>query len=95
LFLTQYIQLSVEHVANIKCHGDILHSFFMLGLKNLVYILYLWHISIQTSPISYVPWPPVGSGCYIGQHREAMKSAEELVRIREALFTSLDTNSVL
>lgn len=38
------------------------HLFFILSLKYPVHILYLQHISVQTSPVSNVQEPQVGMG---------------------------------
>lgn len=54
IYLTQYSQ-------------NIFHSLFTPSLWNLVCMLQLQHISIQTGLISNAQWPHMSPGCGIGQ----------------------------
>ena len=54
--LTQYIQISIWYIINIKIIDKLfLHSFFILSLSNLVCISYFLDMSILTCHIPSVP----------------------------------------
>lgn len=54
--------MSFKHRINLKTE---IFSFLILSLQNLVYVLHLQHISIQTRHISSVQSPPVAAAAAV------------------------------
>ena len=65
IYLAQYIQiLAFQHVIHMKIKKIFYILFFIWSLQNSVCIIYLEHISVQTSHISSAQYPHVAHGSH-------------------------------